>query len=261
MRIAGKAPIAALALAAAVVLAQSVAAQSELPAKQADIQAQTEQLFALANQARATAGVGPLKWDRALATAALNHCQRMAAEGPIAHRYGGEPEVGERAAQSGSHFSVIEENVAVGSRAATIHQGWMDSPHHRENLLSAEVDSVGIAVVSSRGVLYAVADYAHAVPTLSPAQVEARVGALVKARGVTLLQDTTDARAYCSNGSNRGGSAGFLMVWQNADITMLPQPLLDQLASGRYRKAAAGSCPAQGVEGAFTVYRVAVLLY
>jgi hypothetical protein len=225
------------------------------------IRPQTEQLFALANQARAGAGAGPLKWDPALAAAALNHCLRMAAEGPIAHRYGGEPDVTERAAQSGSHFSVIEENVAVGPNAAAIHQGWMDSPHHRENLLSQDVDSVGIAVVPSRGVLYAVADFARAVPVFSRAQVEAAVAGLVRARGVTLLQNAADARAYCSNGSKGDSSPGFLMVWQDPDVTLLPQPLLDQLASGRYRKASVGSCPAQAAEGSFTVYRVAALLY
>jgi hypothetical protein len=36
---------------------------------------------------------------------------------------------------------------------------------------------------------------------------------------------------------------------------------VEQLATGRYHKAAVGSCPAQDVNGAFTIYRVAVLLY
>ena len=46
-----------------------------------NMQAAAEQIFALANQARAQAGVGRLQWDPALAAAALHHCQRMAAEG------------------------------------------------------------------------------------------------------------------------------------------------------------------------------------
>ena len=86
------------------------------------MQAEAEQIFALANQARAQAGVGRLQWDPALAAAALQHCQRMAAEGPIAHRYGGEPDLSGRAAQAGAHFSVIEENVAVGPSADAIHE-------------------------------------------------------------------------------------------------------------------------------------------
>jgi hypothetical protein len=51
------------------------------------------------------------------------------------------------------------------------------------------------------------------------------------------------------------------MRWQDADLTRLPRPLEDHLATGQYRQAAVGSCPAQSDEGAFTAYRVAVLLY
>ena len=51
------------------------------------------------------------------------------------------------------------------------------------------------------------------------------------------------------------------MRWQDADLTQLPQALAERLASGNYRQAAVGSCPAQITEGSFTAYRVAVLLY
>ena len=51
------------------------------------------------------------------------------------------------------------------------------------------------------------------------------------------------------------------MRWQAGDLTELPQALVDQLASGNYRQAAVGSCPAQVAEGSFTAYRVAVILY
>lgn len=54
------------------------------------MQPEAEQIMALANQARAAVGVGPLKWDEGLAIAARKHCLCMAAEGPIAHRYPGE---------------------------------------------------------------------------------------------------------------------------------------------------------------------------
>ena len=54
---------------------------------------------------------------------------------------------------------------------------------------------------------------------------------------------------------------GFVMRWQSADLTVLPKALVDRLATGRYRRAAVGSCPAQGLEGSFTAYRLAVLLY
>jgi Cysteine-rich secretory protein family len=239
---------------------------SPAPGGSGDLRAAAEQIFALANQARAQAGVGRLQWDPALATAALQHCRRMASEGPIAHRYGGEPDVSGRAAQAGARFSLIEENVAVGPSADAIHEEWMQSPGHRANLLSPDVDHVGIAVVSARGVLYAVADYSRAVQQLSAAQVEARVAALIRVSGVAIRRDPSVARAACVRDEGMPRSAGgpmprFIMRWQGADLTRLPQALVDRLATGNYRQAAVGSCPAQIAEGAFAAYRVAVLLY
>ena len=242
-------------------------AQASWPAQgegSGNMHAEAGQIFALANQARAQARVERLQWDPALAAAALQHCRRMAAEGPIAHRYGGEADLSGRAAQAGAHFSVIEENVAVGPSADAIHQEWMQSPGHRSNMLSADVDHVGVAVVSARGELYAVADYSRAVEQLSVPQVEARVAALIRVSGVAILTDPRVARAACAmdEGMPRGvAMPGFLMRWQDADLTRLPQALVQKLTSGNYRQAAVGSCAAHGQEGSFTTYRVAVLLY
>jgi hypothetical protein len=242
-----------------------MAARAQEPAGQAAA-GQAEQLFALANDARAAAGAGRLKWDGALAEAARKHCQRMAAEGPISHRYAGELDLSERAGQAGARFSLIEENVAVGPTAAVIHDEWMHSPGHRANLLNPTVDRVGVAVTENHGVLYAVADYAQGVATLTQEQVEARIAKLVRASGVSILGDAATARAACATNrglpTTRGGSqARFVMRWQDPDLTRLPQPLVDRLASGQYHQAAVGSCPEQGLEGQFTAYRLAVLLY
>jgi hypothetical protein len=230
------------------------------------IQAEAWQIVELANQARAEAGAKPLKWDAALAAAAREHCLRMAAEGPISHRYGGEPSLAARAAQAGAHFSLVEENVAFGPDPAAINEGWLRSPGHRENLLNPQVDRVGVAVVTSRGELYAVADYERAVPTLSPAQVESRVAALVEARGASILRDPAVARAACAMNhglprSSSGAQPQFIMRWQDAELNRLPRELAEKLSSGEFRQAAVGCCPAQNQEEAFTAYRLAVLLY
>ena len=153
-------------LAVPVVLAQASPRSSRFQSSQS-IQAEAWRIVQLANQARAAAGAGPLKWDAALAAAARQHCLRMAAEGPLSHRYRGEPDTAERAARADAHFSLIEENVALGPDPATIHQQWMHSSGHRDNLLNPEVDRVGVAVVAGRRGLYAVADYARNVPQLT----------------------------------------------------------------------------------------------
>ena len=251
--------ILSLAVIAPVVLAQA----PRQGGRPQPIQPESWQLVVLANQARAAQGARPLKWEPALAEAARQHCLRMAAEGPISHQYRGEPDVGGRAGQAGAHFSLIEENVAVASNLALVHRGWMESPGHRANLLNPEVDHVGVAVVASRGMLYAVTDYERAVPVLTQARVEATIAGLVRAQGIALLADPSAARAYCaqSRGARGGSQPGFSMLWQDADLSRLPKALVGRIASGQYRQAAVGSCPPQAVEGAFTVYRVAVLLY
>ncbi len=225
-----------------------------------------QKLMVLANQARAQSGAAPLQWDESLAAAARDHCLRMAAEGPISHRYGGEDALSTRAGNSGARFNFIEENVAVGTTSEVIHEAWMHSPGHRSNLLNPQVDRVGIAVVAARGVLYATADYARGVRALTQTQVEARVAGLIRPSGLTILTDNSQAREAC--GVDQGlpvvqGSLrpGFIMRWQDSEMAQLPPQLTEKLTSHEYHRAAVGSCPAQGIEGAFTAYRVAVLLY
>ncbi|MDE3200994.1 MAG: CAP domain-containing protein [Acidobacteriota bacterium] len=225
-----------------------------------------EQLMALANRARAENGAGPLRWDPQLAEAARRHTLLMAQEGPIAHRYGGEDGLSDRAGKAGAHFSLIEENVAVGPSPAQIHDMWMHSPGHRSNLLNPEVNRVGIAVVRARGVLYATADYSRAVQQLSRTDIERRIEDLIRVSGLSIYQGEASARAACMTNSGMptshgGRQAMFVMRWQSGSLDELPEALRKRLTSGQYRMAAVGSCPAQGVQGDFSAYRVAVLLY
>jgi uncharacterized protein YkwD len=249
-------------LAPKALMAQSVPSPIEPQSPQAE-NLKADQLFVLANQARAAAGLGRLEWDPALADAALKHCLRMAVEGPIAHRYEGEPDLTSRTGTAGAHFSLIEENIAVGSHPDNIHQGWLNSPEHRANLMNPSVDRVGIAVLANAAVIFAVADYARAVLMLTQTQVEAAFADLLRAHKLQITGDTKAARTNCARSGKYQGNQppSLFMRWQNPDVTQLPQPLLDQLATGHYHQAAVGSCPAQDVNGAFTVYRVAVLLY
>src|SRR5580700_4733657 len=211
-------------------LAAAQGQSSPAPDGGASVQPEAGRIFALANQERAQAGVGRLAWDPALAAAALYHCRRMAAEGQISHQYNGEPDLSERAAQSGAHFSMIEENVAYGPSPDSIHEQWMHSEGHRENLLSPNVDRVGIAVVAAHGNLYAVADYSRGVEKLGPPQVEARVAALIRASGLGILSDPSVARAACATDEGMPRASGgmqprFIMRWQDAELTRLPPQL------------------------------------
>ena len=243
-----------------------ISAQAQPSRASSAIQPEVWRIVLLANQSRAQAGAAPLKWDASLAMAARQHCLRMAAEGPLSHQYAGEPDVSMRASHAGAHFSLIEENVAIAPDPDAIHDAWMHSPPHRENLLNPDVDRVGVAVVASRRGIYAVADYERIVPVLTRTQVETAVAGRLRSRGVAVLGDASVARAACMTNrglprAQSGAQPRFVMRWQEADLSRLPQTLVDNVATGQYRAAAVGSCPTQGHEGAFTAFRVAVLLY
>jgi len=244
-------------------------AGAEVAAAQSDqyLQAESQQLVALANQARAQAGLPAVKWDPALAQAALRHTRRMVSEGgAIQHDYPGELMLSERAGLSGAHFNLIEENIAVGPTSPEIHDAWMHSKAHRDNMLNPEVDRIGIAVIARRGVLYATADFTRAVEAFSPAQVEQQVGSMIARNGVKVMADHALAREACTANSGfprveNGAQPSFVMRWQDSDLSHLPNNLVQQVSSKRFHEAAVGTCPPNGEAGTFTAYRVAVLLY
>ncbi|MGH9605005.1 MAG: CAP domain-containing protein [Terracidiphilus sp.] len=225
----------------------------------------SNQLIALVNKARAAAGLGPVEWDPALAAAAEQHCLLMSQKGPIEHRYNGEPSLTDRAAAAGAHFSVIEENIAIGPSAQAIGQEWLHSPPHRANMLNPDVNRIGTAIVSARGTLFAVADFSRAVLVLSQSQVEAQVANLIRVSGVSVLTSPAQARQACTTGAMPPSAPGllprFLMLWQSSSLKQLPKSLGDKLVSGQYHRAEVGSCAPQSSQNGFAAYRVAVLLY
>jgi len=246
-------------IAPTILLGQSGAASAAGPDPISD----AAELLALANATRAAEGMGTLQWDAALADAAVKHCLRMTAAVPIAHQYDGEPDLTTRTAAAGAHFSAVEENLGVARSAEIIHKAWLGSPGHRKNLLNPAVDRVGIAVIEYQGLLYAVADYARAVQVLTQTEIEAAFANLLRARNLVISRDTTEARTYCASSGNYQGNdiPRLVMRWQNSDVTQLPPELVQALARNSYQRVAVGSCPPQDVNGAFTIYRVAVLLY
>ena len=118
-----------------------------------------QQLFQAINRERAASGLPPLKWDEALANAARQHAELMAAQGSLSHGFQGELSLPSRANRAGARFSWLSENVAAGSNAENISQQWMQSPNHRANLLDADMDTIGAGAVERNGVIFAVADF------------------------------------------------------------------------------------------------------
>ena len=125
-------------------------------------EAAEQQLFQAINRERAAHGLPPLKWDDALANAARQHAEAMAAQKAISHTFPGEPSLPSRATRAGARFSWLSENVAAGPNAENISEQWMQSPNHRANLLDADMDTIGMGAAERNRVVFAVADFSKA---------------------------------------------------------------------------------------------------
>jgi hypothetical protein len=217
----------------------------------------------MTNTARTEQGLAPLSWDDSLAQAARAHTELVLQNSQLSHEYPGEAALALRVAQAGAHFQTVAENIAEGPAAESIQKQWMNSPPHRANILDPALNAVGFGVVQRGGNLYAVADFARTVPSLSLDQIEAAITQLLLARGIKASGGQTDARQTCEmeHGAAGGSNPRFVMRWQSAGLQQLPAELEERLRTNNYRTAAVGACASAHAEGGFATYRIAVLLY
>ena len=218
-------------------------------------------LLNAANHDRAANGLAPLQWDATLAAAARQHALRMVQANTLSHQFPGEPALQDRAAQTGARFSLIAENVAEGPSVLGLHTQWMNSPPHRANLLDPQLNAVGMAVVQSGNMLFAVQDFAAAVPQLSQEAQETMVAEQIVSHGMRAVNITADARKTCALDSGWSGQRpGSVVRYEAADLTHLPDEIEQKLESGKYHSAAVGACDA-GTSAGFARFRIAILLY
>src|SRR5689334_10152666 len=218
-------------------------------------------LFDAANHERAQRKLPVLRWDEGLARAARKHAELMAEQDLLEHRLSGEPDLPTRAREAGANFSHITENIGMAVSADKFHDGWMNSPGHRANILDADSDSVGIAVVEAEE-LYAVEDFSRAVVVLSIEEQEKRVVELLSSRGLHLLDLANDARKSCELDRDYVGNnkPRYIAHYETPDLSQLPESVEKEIQSHRYKSASVGACPQKEAAG-FTRFRIAVLLY
>jgi len=140
-----------------------------------------EELFDLANQDRARAGLAPLQLDASLTQAARGHAAEMAEQQQLSHQLNGEPALAQRLAATGDlRLDRAGENVALDSTVEEAEQHLLLSPPHRANLLNPDYNVAGFAVARAAGQLYIVQDFGHRLPSYSPDQTENLVAAAVR---------------------------------------------------------------------------------
>ena len=222
------------------------------------------ELMRATNEDRAHQGLGPLKWDPALARAAQRHAEWMIRQGGgLSHQYSGEADLVTRVGQQGAHFRVVAENLAVAPNPGAVENEWMHSPPHRRNILDARLNEVGIGLIRQGGNLWAVEDFSAGVAAMGSSQIEHTIDQLLSQRGIRPGGDVAAARQTCAmeHGSAGGVRPKFIMRWQGSDLSRLPDVLVQQISTGRFRTASVGACDTGHGQPGFTTYRLAVLLF
>jgi len=100
------------------------------------------------NLQREKYGLAPLKESAELNASALMKAKDMFAKQYFSHLSPSGEGVAELAEKAGYQFIAIAENLALGNFQddEALVQGWMDSPGHRENILSSRYQEIGVAV-------------------------------------------------------------------------------------------------------------------
>jgi uncharacterized protein YkwD len=109
-------------------------------------QAAEDRMLALVNREREANGLQPLVLDETLRQVARGHSVTMFQQGYFAHVDPDGTTPFDRMRQGGVSFRAAGENLALAPTVDVAHDGLMNSPGHRANILSPNFHRVGIGV-------------------------------------------------------------------------------------------------------------------
>jgi len=154
------------------------------PAAESGTPPEINELIAAHNRERATAKRAPLVANEQLEAAARIHARDMAEHEKMDHEGSDGSQFNERIERRGYHGRKLGENIAAGQKSVeAVMRGWMNSPHHRDNILG-EFSEIGAArVLAEDGTPYWCVDFGLPRPRLDPgASVSGLVEGVNRAR-------------------------------------------------------------------------------
>ena len=107
-------------------------------------------LLELLNQERASAGLSPLVADAALAGLGRRHGREMFRLGFFSHESPTGGTLTERLEAAGLDLVLSGENIALAPSPELAHQGLMNSPAYRANILNPGFTRVGVSALRSK---------------------------------------------------------------------------------------------------------------
>ncbi len=128
---------------------QAFAAQPAAWDKDVDSAALCERVVIAHNRIRADAKLPALAVSPRLQAAALAHALDMAKRGKMTHKGSDGSNPVDRIVAQGYKYRRAGENVAVGYfTTERLMKGWMDSPHHKKNILGS-FSQIGVACATA----------------------------------------------------------------------------------------------------------------
>ena len=118
--------------------------------KPADIESLEQELHQLVNRERKKAGLAPLVYDEQVQLVARAHSRDMARRDFFSHVNPDKENPFDRMKKAGIIFRAAAENIAYASTIKEIHEGLMNSPKHKANILNPKLGRMGIGIVASK---------------------------------------------------------------------------------------------------------------
>lgn len=108
-----------------------------------------QQMLQMVNQERQSRGIAPLTLDPTLQKLARDYAQQMLTRGYFSHYTPEGLSPFDRMNQRTIQFTYAGENLAFSANVQLAMQGLMNSPGHRENILSPNYHKIGIGVIDA----------------------------------------------------------------------------------------------------------------
>jgi len=125
---------------------ESVPLQIGTPVLNIDEEAERK-MFNLVNTERAKVGLKPLQWDVKIRDVARAHSRDMFERRYFSHINPEGKDAGDRLTDAGISFFIAGENLAYAPDVIRAHEGLMNSPGHRANILNPNYGKIGIGVI------------------------------------------------------------------------------------------------------------------
>lgn len=182
------------------------------------------EIFSFGNQERQARGLVALQYDQNLASVAQQWAMSMAQSGVLQHR-------SDLFGAYGSGYDSVAENIAWNTASSgAIHYSFMTSSAHRQNLLDAAYDVVGVGVAcTSDGVMWVAVNFGQlssgphrshsALPPQDPIVVSSSSGTRCSGVAQSSTQPTTAATTRATTAATTRATSAATTQATNAPST------------------------------------------